>query len=100
MKQAILKFGGLGLAVFLLAGTSDVLAERLETASVSESDWEFELFIDGWLPERPAHKHFGELHQESWISLILFSNWKNSRFPRAIALKSYLEIERLNTACV
>ena len=61
MKQAILKFGGLSLVVFLLAGTSDVLAERLETESVSESDWEFELFIDGWLPKAPisiVHEDF------------------------------------------
>jgi len=51
-------------------------------------------------PERLALKRFGELHQENWISLILFSNWMNSKFPRAIALKSFLEIEELNTAYV
>jgi hypothetical protein len=27
------------------------------------------------------HRDFGELHQENWISLIPFSNWKNSRCP-------------------
>jgi len=48
------KFGSFCLTLFLLAGASDVLAERLEQASISASPWEFELFLDGWIPKAPV----------------------------------------------
>ena len=48
------KFGSFYLALFLLAGASDVLAERLEQASISEAPWEFEIFGDAWLPKAPV----------------------------------------------
>jgi hypothetical protein len=47
-------FNALCLTLFLIAGASDVMAERLETASISESPWTFTAYIDGWLPKAPA----------------------------------------------
>ena len=44
----------LSLVLFLLVAAPDVMAEPLEQASVSESPWAFELFIDGWLPKAPV----------------------------------------------
>jgi hypothetical protein len=54
MKPARIQFGALSLALFLLAGASDVMAERLEQQSISESSWQFNVYIDGWLPKAPA----------------------------------------------
>jgi hypothetical protein len=49
MKPVKVHFSALCLALFLLTGASDVMAERLETASISESPWQFNAYIDGWL---------------------------------------------------
>jgi hypothetical protein len=54
MKPARIQFGALSLTLFLLAGASDVMAERLEQASISKSSWQFNAYIDGWLPKAPA----------------------------------------------
>jgi len=64
MKTINAHFSALSLSIVLLAGTSDVMAERLEQASISESPWTFELFIDGWLPKAPAKITMGDITVE------------------------------------
>jgi hypothetical protein len=54
MRPLTIRSSALCLALFLLAGASDVMAERLETASISESPWTFNAYIDGWLPHAPV----------------------------------------------
>ena len=46
MKSVNIKLGILSLALFLLAGASDALAERIAPQSISESSWDFELYLD------------------------------------------------------
>lgn len=48
------RFGFLSLALFLLVGVSDAMAERIETPGISESSWDYEWYIDLWFPEAPA----------------------------------------------
>jgi hypothetical protein len=54
MRPVKTYFSALCLTLFLLAGASDVMAERLEQESISESSWQFNAYIDGWLPKAPA----------------------------------------------
>jgi hypothetical protein len=54
MKPTRVQFGALSLTLFLLASSTDVLAERLEQESISDSPWTFDAYIDGWLPKAPA----------------------------------------------
>jgi hypothetical protein len=54
MKTINAHVSALSLSLVLLAGASDVMAERLEQASISESSWQFNAYIDGWLPKAPA----------------------------------------------
>jgi hypothetical protein len=54
MKPAKVHFVALSLALALLAGASEVMAERIETPGISESSWDFELYIDFWFPAAPA----------------------------------------------
>jgi hypothetical protein len=54
MKPVKVQLGAMSLTLFLLAGASEVMAERLEQESISESSWQFNAYIDGWLPKAPA----------------------------------------------
>jgi hypothetical protein len=54
MKPAKVYFVALSLALALLAGASDVMAERIETPGISESSWSYELYVDVWFPAVPA----------------------------------------------
>ena len=53
MKNINAQFIALSLSLFF-AGESDVMAERLEQASISDSPWTFNAYIDGWLPKAPV----------------------------------------------
>jgi hypothetical protein len=64
MKPFNLKLGILSLALFLLAGASDALAERIAPQSISESSWDFELYVDIWFPKAPATIFAGDLEPE------------------------------------
>jgi hypothetical protein len=64
MKPVSIKLGILSLALFLLVGASDVLAERIAPQSISESSWDFELYVDIWFPKAPATIFSGDLEPE------------------------------------
>lgn len=65
IKSAKINFGAWGLALLLLAGATDALAEKLEQASIADSSWDFELFIDGWLPKAPVTIRSGDIEVEA-----------------------------------
>ncbi len=64
MKPVNIKLGILSVALFLLVGASDALAERIAPQSISESSWNYEWYIDLWLPAAPATIIFGGLEVE------------------------------------
>jgi hypothetical protein len=64
MKSVQVQFNAVSLALLLFAGASDVMADRLEQVSISESPWTFELFIDAWAVKAPAKITMGDTEVE------------------------------------
>jgi hypothetical protein len=64
MKPTKVHFVALSLALALLAGASDVMAERIAPQSISESSWDFELYVDIWFPHAPAELIVGDIEPE------------------------------------
>lgn len=64
MKAINVRLGILSLALFLAAGASDALAERIEMPGISESSWDYEWYIDLWFPEAPATIISGDIEVE------------------------------------
>jgi len=64
MKPVYLRLGFLSLALFLFAAASDALAERIETAGISGSSWNYEWYIDLWVPAAPVTLISGDIEVE------------------------------------
>ena len=64
MKATNIKLGIFSLILFLSAFAPAAMAERIEPKKIAGSSWDYEWYIDLWLPSAPVTITHGDLEVE------------------------------------